>query len=100
MTALVYTFTGAWNEYVVALTVTSAGNRMTLTRAIPGFVTSCHEQWQYLFASSLDRDRAGGVLVRLRGSPPRGRADGGWCPGTTPGSAPVPSGAVCAVRRG
>jgi len=53
VTALVYTFIGAWNEYVVALTITSSGNRMTLTRAIPGFVTSYHEQWQYLFATSL-----------------------------------------------
>lgn len=26
---------------------------MTLTRAIPGFVTSYHEQWQYLFATSI-----------------------------------------------
>ncbi|MCX4767153.1 carbohydrate ABC transporter permease [Streptomyces sp. NBC_01275] len=53
VTALVYTFIGAWNEYVVALTITSSSNRMTLTRAIPGFVTSYHEQWQYLFATSL-----------------------------------------------
>ncbi|WP_329537015.1 carbohydrate ABC transporter permease (plasmid) [Streptomyces sp. NBC_01450] len=53
VTALVYTFTGAWNEYVVALTITSSSNRMTLTRAIPGFVTSYHEQLQYLFATSL-----------------------------------------------
>ncbi|WP_406443388.1 carbohydrate ABC transporter permease [Streptomyces sp. NBC_00631] len=53
VTALVYTFIGAWNEYVVALTVTSSSDRMTLTRAIPGFVTSYHEQWQYLFATSL-----------------------------------------------
>ncbi|MFF0160507.1 carbohydrate ABC transporter permease [Streptomyces sp. NPDC005263] len=53
VTALVYTFIGAWNEYVVALTITSSGNRMTLTRAIPGFVTSYHEQWQYLFATSV-----------------------------------------------
>jgi multiple sugar transport system permease protein len=53
VTALVYTFIAAWNEYVVALTITSSSNRMTLTRAIPGFVTSYHEQWQYLFATSI-----------------------------------------------
>ncbi|KKD01842.1 sugar ABC transporter permease, partial [Streptomyces sp. WM6386] len=46
-------FIGAWNEYVVALTITSSDNRMTLTRAIPGFVTSYHEQGQYLFATSI-----------------------------------------------
>lgn len=26
---------------------------MTLTKAIPGFVTQYHEQWQYLFATSV-----------------------------------------------
>lgn len=53
VTALVYTFIGAWNEYVVALTITSSGDRTTLTKAIPGFVTAYQEQWQYLFATSL-----------------------------------------------
>ncbi|MGW3567059.1 carbohydrate ABC transporter permease [Streptomyces sp. NPDC000941] len=52
VTALVYTFIGAWNEYVVALTITSSGDRTTLTKAIPGFVTAYQEQWQYLFATS------------------------------------------------
>jgi multiple sugar transport system permease protein len=53
VTALVYTFIGAWNEYDVALTITSSGDRTTLTKAIPGFVTAYQEQWQYLFATSL-----------------------------------------------
>ncbi|MFG1967511.1 carbohydrate ABC transporter permease [Nonomuraea sp. NPDC049028] len=53
VTAAVYTFIGTWNEYIVAITVTSSNDRMTLTRAIPGFVTQYHEQWQYLFAVSL-----------------------------------------------
>ncbi|MEH0416257.1 carbohydrate ABC transporter permease [Streptomyces sp. B21-083] len=53
VTAVVYTFIAAWNEYVVALTITSSGDRTTLTKAIPGFVTAYQEQWQYLFASSL-----------------------------------------------
>lgn len=50
---MVYTFIGTWNEYVIALTVTSSADRMTLTKAIPGFVTQYHEQWQYLFATSI-----------------------------------------------
>lgn len=53
VTAVVYTFIGAWNEYVVALTVTSSPNRQPLTVAIPGFVTSYQAHWQYLFATSL-----------------------------------------------
>ena len=53
VTAVIYTFIGAWNEYVVALTITSSPNRQPLTVAIPGFVTSYQENWQYLFATSL-----------------------------------------------
>ena len=90
VTALVYTFIGAWNEYVVALTITSSSDRTTLTKAIPGFVTSYHEQWQYLFATSLDRDRAGGGAVRLRGAPPGLRPDRGRHPGMTSGCASRP----------
>jgi multiple sugar transport system permease protein len=53
VTAMVYTFIGAWNEYIVALTVTSSPNRQPLTVAIPSFVTQYQEHWQYLFATSL-----------------------------------------------
>jgi multiple sugar transport system permease protein len=53
VTAVVYTFIGAWNEYIVALTVTSSPNRQPLTVAIPSFVTQYQEHWQYLFATSL-----------------------------------------------
>jgi multiple sugar transport system permease protein len=53
ITAVVYTFIGAWNEYIVALTVTSSPNRQPLTVAIPSFVTQYQEHWQYLFATSL-----------------------------------------------
>jgi multiple sugar transport system permease protein len=53
VTAVIYTFIGAWNEYVVALTITSSPNRQPLTVAIPAFVTGYQEHWQYLFATSL-----------------------------------------------
>jgi multiple sugar transport system permease protein len=53
ITAVVYTFIGAWNEYIVALTVTSSPNRQPLTVAVPSFVTQYQEHWQYLFATSL-----------------------------------------------
>jgi multiple sugar transport system permease protein len=53
VTAVIYTFIGAWNEYVVALTITSSPNRQPLTVSIPAFVTGYQEHWQYLFATSL-----------------------------------------------
>lgn len=53
VTAVIYTFIGAWNEYVVALTITSSPNRQPLTVGIPGFVTSYQQHWQFLFATSL-----------------------------------------------
>jgi multiple sugar transport system permease protein len=53
VTAVVYTFIGAWNEYIVALTVTQSTNRQPLTVAIPSFVTQYQERWQFLFATSL-----------------------------------------------
>ncbi|WP_019629960.1 carbohydrate ABC transporter permease [Actinomadura atramentaria] len=53
VTAVVYTFIAAWNEYIVALTVSVSDNRKPLTVAIPSFVTQYQEHWQYLFATSL-----------------------------------------------
>ncbi|MBO2456613.1 carbohydrate ABC transporter permease [Actinomadura violacea] len=53
VTAVVYTFISAWNEFIVALTVTSSPNRQPLTVAIPSFITQYQEHWQYLFATSL-----------------------------------------------
>lgn len=53
VTAVVYTFISAWNEYIVALTVTASPDRRPLTVAIPSFVTQYQEHWQYLFATSL-----------------------------------------------
>ncbi|MQY06883.1 carbohydrate ABC transporter permease [Actinomadura macrotermitis] len=53
VTAVVYTFISAWNEYIVALTISSSPNRKPLTVAIPSFVTLYQEHWQFLFATSL-----------------------------------------------
>lgn len=53
VTAIVYTFISAWNEYIVALTVTASPNRRPLTVAIPSFVTQYQANWQFLFATSL-----------------------------------------------
>ncbi|MGI5164783.1 carbohydrate ABC transporter permease [Spirillospora sp. CA-253888] len=53
VTAVVYTFISAWNEYIVALTVTASPDRRPLTVAIPSFITQYQENWQFLFATSL-----------------------------------------------
>ncbi|MFD0692025.1 carbohydrate ABC transporter permease [Actinomadura fibrosa] len=53
VTAVVYTFISAWNEYIVALTVTASPDRRPLTVAIPSFVTQYQAHWQFLFATSL-----------------------------------------------
>ncbi|GAA1531919.1 carbohydrate ABC transporter permease [Actinomadura kijaniata] len=53
VTAVVYTFIAAWNEYIVALTVTSSPDRRPLTVAIPSFVTQYQANWHFLFATSL-----------------------------------------------
>lgn len=53
VTAVIYTFIGAWNEYVVALILSSSADRRPLTVAVPSFVTDYQEQWQFLFATSL-----------------------------------------------
>ncbi|WP_131739259.1 carbohydrate ABC transporter permease [Actinomadura roseirufa] len=53
VTAVVYTFIAAWNEYIVALTVTASPDRKPLTVAIPSFVTDYQAHWQFLFAASL-----------------------------------------------
>ncbi|WP_433328447.1 carbohydrate ABC transporter permease [Spirillospora sp. CA-294931] len=53
VTAVVYTFIQAWNEYIIALTISSSPNRQPLTVAIPSFVTQYQEKWQFLFATSL-----------------------------------------------
>ncbi|MGI8875482.1 MAG: carbohydrate ABC transporter permease [Egibacteraceae bacterium] len=53
LTAMIFTFIAAWNEFVVALTLTSTAARRPLTVGITAFVGQYQVQWQYLFAASL-----------------------------------------------
>ena len=53
VTATVFTFIAAWNEYVVALTLTSSPDDRPLTVGVTTFIGQYDEQWQYLFAASL-----------------------------------------------
>jgi multiple sugar transport system permease protein len=53
VTAMIFTFIAAWNEFVVALTLTSTVSRQPLTVGVTSFIGQYQTQWQYLFAASL-----------------------------------------------
>jgi multiple sugar transport system permease protein len=53
VTALIFTFIAAWNEFIVALTLIQTPNKMPLTVAINGFIGAYNIEWQHLFAASV-----------------------------------------------
>jgi multiple sugar transport system permease protein len=53
VTALIFTFIAAWNEFLVALTLTSTPNKQPLTVAINNFLGAYNIAWQNLFAASV-----------------------------------------------
>jgi len=53
VTALIFTFIGAWNEFIVALTLTSNQNQFPLTVAINNYVGQYSVDWGHLFAGSV-----------------------------------------------
>jgi len=53
ITAVIFTFITAWNEFVVALTLTSSVEIRPLTVGITGFIGLYEVQWHYVFATSL-----------------------------------------------
>ena len=53
VTATVFTFIAAWNEYVVALTLMQDDARKPLTVGINSYVTGYTQHWDQLFAASL-----------------------------------------------
>ncbi len=53
VTALIFTFIAAWNEFIVALTLTQTPSKMPLTVAINGFIGAYSIDWQHLFAASV-----------------------------------------------
>lgn len=53
VTALIFTFIAAWNEFVVALTLTQTPSKQPLTVAINGFIGAYNIEWQHLFAASV-----------------------------------------------
>jgi multiple sugar transport system permease protein len=53
VTALIFTFIAAWNEFVIALTLMQTPNKLPLTVAINGFIGAYSIEWQHLFAASV-----------------------------------------------
>ena len=53
VTALIFTFIAAWNEYVVALTLMQDDAKKPLTVGINSYVTGYEQHWDQLFAASL-----------------------------------------------
>lgn len=53
VTALIFTFIAAWNEFLVALTLTTTPSKQPLTVAINSFLGAYSIPWQNLFAASV-----------------------------------------------
>jgi multiple sugar transport system permease protein len=53
VTAVIFTFIAAWNEYVVALTLMQDDARKPLTVGISSYVTGYEQNWDQLFAASI-----------------------------------------------
>ena len=53
VTATIFAFIAAWNEYIVALTLMTDPARKPLTVGITSYVTAYVQHWNYLFAASV-----------------------------------------------
>jgi multiple sugar transport system permease protein len=53
VTAVIFAFIAAWNEYIVALTLMTDPTRKPLTVGITSYVTAYVQHWNYLFAASV-----------------------------------------------
>lgn len=53
ITAFIFTFIAAWNEFIIALTLESSPNHQPITVGLESLIGQYQVQWQYLFAGSL-----------------------------------------------
>jgi multiple sugar transport system permease protein len=53
VTALIFTFIAAWNEFIVALTLTTGSAVMPLTVRLDSFIGQYTVDWQHLFGASV-----------------------------------------------
>jgi multiple sugar transport system permease protein len=53
VTALIFTFISAWNEFIAALTLTTGSGAMPLTVRLDSFIGQYTVDWQHMFAASV-----------------------------------------------
>jgi multiple sugar transport system permease protein len=53
VTALIFTFIAAWNEFIAALTLTTSNDVTPLTVRLDGFIGQYTVDWQHLFGASV-----------------------------------------------
>ncbi|MER7172368.1 carbohydrate ABC transporter permease [Streptomyces mesophilus] len=53
VTAVIFTFISAWNEFVMGLTLTTQPDKQPLTVGISNFIGNYTVEWNYLFAASV-----------------------------------------------
>lgn len=53
VTALIFTFISAWNEFIVALTLTTSPNTEPLTVTLNSYIGQYQVDWSHLFAGSV-----------------------------------------------
>jgi multiple sugar transport system permease protein len=53
VTAVIFAFIAAWNEYIIALTLMPDPEKRPLTIGITSYVTAYVQHWNYLFAASV-----------------------------------------------
>jgi multiple sugar transport system permease protein len=53
VTALIFTFISAWNEFIMGLTLTTSTNKQPLTVGINNMIGAYNVQWNYVFAGSV-----------------------------------------------
>ena len=53
VTAVIFCFIAAWNEYVIALTLINTTENQPLTLGVTSFIGLNETEWQFLFAASL-----------------------------------------------
>ena len=53
VTAIIFAFIAAWNEYIVALTLMTGSDKRPLTVGITSYVTAYVQHWDLLFAASV-----------------------------------------------
>ena len=72
VTAVVFAFIAAWNEYIVALTLMTDPARKPLTVGITSYVTAYVQHWNHLFAASVIAIVRPGPLARRTAFPAAG----------------------------